>query len=75
MINPILSALYKGRAGQINGVMNLLTGAKDPNQLFDQMVKTNPQFADFVKQNQGKTPEQIAQEYGIDFSLLKGLIK
>lgn len=30
------------------------------------MMKSNPQFAQFVEQNRGKSPEQIAKENGID---------
>ena len=32
-----------------------------------QMLRVNPQFAKFVRDNAGKSPEQVAQENGIDF--------
>lgn len=38
------------------------------------MMKINPQFRQFVEQNRGKTPEQIAQEHGIsldEFNMLR----
>ena len=37
-------------------------------------MRTNPQFAQFVKANQGKTPEQIAAENGIDYSTVRSLM-
>lgn len=38
----------------------------DPSGLFNQMMASNPQFRTFVQDNRGKTPQQIAQEHGID---------
>lgn len=35
---------------------------------------TNSDFAEFVRQNQGKTPEQVARENGIDFEAIKRAI-
>lgn len=38
-------------------------------------MRTNPQFASFYRQNQGKSPEQIAKEYGIDENVLRMFLK
>lgn len=46
----------------------------NPQQLAEQALLSNPAFADFVKRNSGKTPEQIAQENGLDFDLIKRTI-
>lgn len=43
----------------------------NPQAMYDQLMRTNPQFANFVQQNQGKTPEQIAAENGIDYSAVR----
>lgn len=37
-------------------------------------MRTNPRFAQFVRANQGKTPEQIASENGIDYSAVRSLM-
>lgn len=37
----------------------------NPEQLMEKMMEANPQFAVFVNQNKGKSPEQIARENGI----------
>jgi signal-transduction protein with cAMP-binding, CBS, and nucleotidyltransferase domain len=52
----------------------MLTG-KDPNAVFQQMMSTNPKFAQFVQENKGKSAEQIAQEHGIDLPTVIKLLK
>lgn len=47
----------------------------DPQAFAIQMMKNNPQFAAFVRDNQGKTPEQIAQEHGIDYNVIRQFMK
>ena len=70
-MNPILQRLTQNqRTNPING---LLKG--DPNQMFNSMMQTNPQFAEFVRKNRGKTVEQIAKENGVDLGLIKNLLK
>ena len=54
--------------------MGLLNGIKNPEQAAKMLMQSNPQFADFCEKNKGKTPEQIAQRYGIDLSAFNGLI-
>ena len=62
-MNPILNRLNANRNQQ------------NPNVIFNQMMRTNPQFAKFVNDNKGKTPEQIANDYGIDPSLIQKFLK
>lgn len=35
------------------------------------LMRTNPRFAQFVAQNQGKTPEQAFRDNGLDYSQYK----
>jgi len=46
----------------------------NPQALFNSMVQTNPKFAQFVQQNQGKTAEQAFADYGLDYSQYKSII-
>ena len=46
----------------------------NPQELFDYMLKTNPQFARFVDSCKGKSLEQIATEHGIDPNRIKDFI-
>ena len=62
-MNPILNRLNANKSQQ------------NPNVIFNQMMRTNPQFAKFVNDNKGKTPEQIANDYGIDPSLIQKFLK
>lgn len=54
--NPMQAAVQAVRAMRAAG----------PEQLMRSMMRSNPQFAQFVEQNRGKSPEQIAREHGID---------
>ena len=47
---------------------------KNPQFVYNMLIQSNPQFASFVNQNRGKTIEQIANEYGIDFNTIKPYI-
>lgn len=48
---------------------------QNANAIFQQMMNNNPQFAQFVRENEGKTAEQIAADYGINPALLNNLLK
>ena len=43
----------------------------NPQAAYEQLMRNNPKFAEFVRANQGKTPEQIASENGIDYSVVR----
>lgn len=53
----------------LNSIKALANG--NPQAMFNQMLNTNPQFAKFVNENKGLSPEQIARNYGVDLSLVK----
>ena len=73
-MNPILRNLPNNNLlSQISNIRQLING--DPAAAFGRMMQTNPQFRQFVEANKGKTPEQIASEYGIDFNQVRNLIK
>lgn len=53
----------------------MLQAAKgDPQGFYDQMMRTNPQFAAFMRDNQGRSPQEIAQRYGIDLGAMQGFM-
>lgn len=64
------------QSNPLAALVNLVSTVKqaNPKTVFDRMMQSNPQFANFMQQNQGKTPEQIAQENGIDFNNIRRLI-
>ena len=46
----------------------------DPQTLMESMARSNPQFAQFVSDNRGKSPEQIAREHGIDIDSIRKMV-
>ena len=40
-----------------------------------QALMSNPQFAEWYRQNQGKTVEQVARENGIDLDMLRRIFQ
>lgn len=74
-MNPLMNAM-NGRAPQANGLANIMRLLKsgNPEQIAQQMMQQNPKFREFMKANKGKSPEQVAQENGIDLSMLKNMM-
>lgn len=77
-MNPLMMAMQgastpTNKIGQVASLMKMLQSG-NPEQAFQQMMQQNPQFRQFVEQNKGKTPEQVAREHGIDLSQLKNMM-
>lgn len=67
-MNPLFQAMSGGgKMQQVAGLMQMLKSG-NPQQIAMQMMQTNPQFRQFMEQNKGKDPIQIARENGIDLS-------
>lgn len=47
----------------------------NPQAAFNLLLQQNPQFKQFVQQNQGRSPEEIARAYGVDLNQLNNLLK
>lgn len=72
-MNPMNQRL-QNRTNPINQMQSLrqMMAGKNPDAVFNELMRTNPNFRSFVESNKGKTPEQIAREHGIDLnSILK----
>ena len=77
-MNPLIMAMQgannpMNKMGQVANLMKMLR-AGNPDQIAQQMMQSNPQFRQFVEANKGKTPEQVAQEHGIDLNQFKGMM-
>lgn len=46
----------------------------DPSALISNLAKSNPQFAQFMAQNQGRTPQEAFKAYGYDFQQVMNII-
>lgn len=74
MANPILQMLgNRSPLGRLGEIGQLLRG--NPQGIAQQMLQSNPAFAAFVRQNQGKSPEQVARECGVDLSQIQQLFR
>ena len=60
--------------GQLKQMVGMIRG-QDPRKVAQLMAQRNPQFAEFLRQNQGKAPEQIAADYGIDMNFVRDLMR
>lgn len=77
-MNPLMAMMGGGNMpnmlSQINSIKQMLRG-QDPNMIMQNFARQNPQFAQFLRDNQGKSPEQIAQAYGLNWSEIQQFLK
>lgn len=77
-MNPLMSMLggqlpNNYTNSNISGILQMMrTG--NPQQIMQQMLSSNPKFAQFVEVNKGKSPEEIAKAYGLDFNQVRKMI-
>ena len=58
----------------VGALMSMVRG-QNPQTLLNNLCMKDPQIRDFVKSCEGKTPEQIAAQCGVDYNFLRSLIK
>lgn len=67
-MNPLTDSLNDiSNSVKIKNVIKMLRSG-NPEQIAQNLMMQNPQFRSFMQQNQGKSPEQVAKEHGIDIS-------
>jgi hypothetical protein len=47
----------------------------NPQAIMNQMMQTNPQFAQFVNENKGKSVDQIAKDYNVDLNSIRQFMR
>lgn len=78
-MNPLMMSM--GPMGNMRQMMQMVGSIKqmmsgqNPDAVMKLFAQKNPQFAQFVKDNQGKSPEQIAKDYGLDWNMVQGFLK
>lgn len=77
-MNPLMMAMQgannpANKMGQVANLVKMLRSG-NPEQIAQQMMQSNPQFRQFVEQNKGKTPEQVAREHGFDLNQIKSMM-
>ena len=74
-MNPLTDSINNvSNSEKIKNVIKMLRSG-NPEQIAQQMMQNNPQFRKFVEANKGKSPQQVAQENGIDLNQIMGMMK
>lgn len=80
MQNPILQMLSGNRLQNQNSMSSRIqlakdiVAGKDPNQVCNMLMKSNPQFKKFIEENEKKSIKEIAMEYDLDLDMIKKFI-
>ena len=78
-MNPLMASMgpmnnMRQMMQMVNGIKQMMNG-KNPDTVMKLFAQKNPQFAQFLRDNQGKSPQQIAQDYGLDWNMVHGFLK
>lgn len=57
-----------------NPILQAMQAVNNPGKILEQMLQNNPQIRQFYEQNKDKTPEQVAQAYGLDMNMVQQII-
>ena len=78
-MNPLVASMgpmnnMRQMMQMVNGIKQMMNG-QNPDTVMNLFAQKNPQFAQFLRDNQGKSPQQIAQDYGLDWNMVQGFLK
>ena len=78
-MNPLMASMgpmnnMRQMMQMVNGIKQMMNG-QNPDTVMKLFAQKNPQFAQFLRYNQGKSPQQIAQDYGLDWNMVQGFLK
>ena len=78
-MNPLMASMgpmnnMRQMMQMVNGIKQMMNG-QNPDTVMKLFAQKNPQFAQFLRDNQGKSPQQIAQDYGLDWVMVQGFLK
>lgn len=80
MANPLLNlamqtiARNNPQMSKLQEIMNMLKG-QNPDEVVEKFAKVSPQFAAFLKENKGKSMEELSQKYGINLTEIMSMLK
>lgn len=70
--NPMIDNI-QAMMQQVRQIKQMLSG-QNVDAVARMFAQKNPQFAQFQQEIAGKTPQQVAQEYGLDWNMVKQMI-
>lgn len=71
-VNPAIGNIQNAMQ-QIRQIKQMLNG-QNVDAVANMFAQKNPQFAQFQRDISGKSPQQVAQEYGLDWNFVKQVI-
>ena len=77
-MNPLMQqlsgeTLQESPETLVKNLMGILRG-NDPQKVIQMMAKRNPQFAQFMRECERKTPEQVASSHGLDLENIRKML-
>ena len=78
-MNPLMASMgpmnnMRQMMQMVNGIKQMMNG-QNQDTVIKMFAQKNQQFAQFLRDNQGKSPEQIARDYGIDWNMVQNFLK
>ena len=78
-MNPLMASMgpmnnMRQMMQMVNGIKQMMNG-QNPDTVMKLFAQKNPQFAQFLRDNHGKSPQQIAQDYGLDWNMVQSFLK
>ena len=78
-MNPLMASIgpmnnMRQMMQMVNGIKQMMNG-QNLDTVMKLFAQKNPQFAQFLRDNQGKSPQQIAQDYGLDWNMVQNFLK
>ena len=78
-MNPLMASMgpmnnIRKMMQMVNGIKQMMNG-QNPDTVMKLFAQKNPKFAQFLRDNQGKSPEQIARDYGLDWNMVQNFLK
>ena len=78
-MNPLMASMgpmnnMRQMMQMVNGIKQMMNG-QNPDTVMKLFAQKNPQFAQFLRDNHGKSPQQIAQDYGLDWNMVQVFLK
>ena len=78
-MNPLMASMgpmnnMRQMMQMVNGIKQMMNG-QNPDTVMKLFAQKNPQFAQFLRDNHGKSPQQIAQDYGLDWNMVQNFLK
>lgn len=74
-MNPLMQQVHPNNGMTPLGNIFRMLKSGNPERIAMGLMQRNPQFKAFMDANRGKSPEQVAKQYGVDLNAMIGQLK